>query len=341
MKKVLFLTISSVLFLACMPEKNSKEQKTIDSLTVANEQLKHGYEDLLSDINDINAGFQQMSETEERINSISFDENGETKSNVPTQNIKENMEFIVQLLEDNKSKIALLESKLADATYSSEQLQTMVNSLKQQMEEKQQEIMSLKNLLVEKNVQIGKMGTQIDNLVKENTSVKNENTQIKQENEQVKTENQTMKEENQKVKQENQDVKNENEAVKSENQAVKSENEKVKKENKEKETILANQDAQINAAFYAIGTKKELKEKNILSGGEILTKSNFDKSYFTKIDIRNTTTIKLNAKRAELLSNHPASSYALLKDATGDITLKVNSPSEFWSLTKYLVVRVK
>ena len=75
MKKVLFLTISSVLFLACMPEKNSKEQKTIDSLTVANEQLKHGYEDLLSDINDINAGFQQMSETEERINSISFDEN--------------------------------------------------------------------------------------------------------------------------------------------------------------------------------------------------------------------------------------------------------------------------
>lgn len=324
-----------------MPEKNSKEQKAIDSLTIANEQLKHGYEDLLSDINDINAGFQQMSDTEERINSISFDEKGETKSNVPTQNIKENMEFIVQLLEDNKKKIALLESKLTDATYSSEQLQTMVNSLKQQMEEKQQEIISLKNQLVEKNIQIGKMGTQIDNLVKENTSVKNENTQIKQENDSVKSENRSVKDENQKVKQENETVKSENEAVKSENQAVKTENEKVKKENQEKEAILANQDAQINTAYYVFGTKKELKERNILSNGEILTKSNFDKGYFTKIDIRNTTTIRLASKRAEVLSKHPAGSYSLLKDATGDITLKVISPSDFWSLTKYLVVKVK
>jgi septal ring factor EnvC (AmiA/AmiB activator) len=185
------------------------------------------------------------------------------------------------------------------------------------------------------------MGTQIDNLVKENTSVKNENTQIKEENEAVKTENQSVKDENQKVKQENESVKSENEAVKSENQSIKDENEKVKKDNQEKEAILANQDAQINTAYYVFGTKKELKERNILSNGEILTKSNFDKNYFTKIDIRNTTTIRLFSKRAEVLSKHPAGSYALLKDSAGDITLKISSPADFWSLTKFLVVKVK
>ena len=330
-----------VVFAGCQQEKNNKDKETIDSLTNANAQLKHGYEDLLSDINEINAGFQQMAQTEERISSISFDENGETKSDVPVQAIKENMEFIVQLLENNKNKIALLESKLNDASYSSGQLQTMIDALKQQMEDKQNEILTLKNQLQEKNIQIGKMGDQIDKLVVENRNVKTENTQIKQENEAVKTENQQVKDENEKVKQENEEVKTENQNVKEENVTIKEENEKVKKENEEKETILSNQDAQLNTAFYVFGTKKELKERKILSDGEILKKADFDKQYFTKIDIRNTTTIKLYSKTANMLSNHPADSYSLLKDATGDITLKINNPSSFWSLTKYLVIRVK
>lgn len=334
MKKILFLVFTSVLFASCNQERTAHERETIDSLKSANEMLKHGYEDLLSDINDINQGIQQLSDTEERINNISFDESGEVRSDAPTKNINENLAFIAQLLEENQKKIASLEKKLSDANYSSGQLQTMVNSLKQQMQEKQQEILSLKNQLIEKNIQIGKMGSQIDNLVKENTDVKNENTQIRQENEEVKSENQAVKEENEQVKQEN-------EAVRSENQAVKDENERVLKENQEKSTILENQDKQINTAYYVFGTKKELKAHNILSDGEILSKSNFDKSYFTTIDIREVTNIRLESKSANILSKHPEGSYTFLKDSSGNITLKINSPADFWSLTKYLVVRVK
>ena len=320
MRKILFFAVACLLCASCDQEKVSKEQLTIDSLKTVNKQLKQGYDDLLADINEVNIGFQRIAQAEERINTTSLQLNGETKNAAPTQDIKENMAFIIQTLEDNKAKIAALESKLSDSEYSSKQLLTMVNTLKQQMEDKQHEVQSLKNELQQKNVQIGKMGDKIDQLAEENKVVKDENEKVKQENETVKSENKTVKEEN---------------------QTIKDENEKVKKENQEKETVLQNQDAQINTAYYVFGTKKELKEHKILADGEILSKANFDKGYFTKIDIRNTTTIKLYSKSANLLSKHPAGSYTMLKDPAGELTLKINSPADFWSLTKYLVIRVK
>jgi chromosome segregation ATPase len=341
MRKILFFVAACIFCASCDQEKANKDQLTIDSLKTVNKQLKQGYDDLLADINEVNIGFQRIAQAEERINTTSLQLNGETKAAAPTQDIRENMEFIIQTLEDNKAKIAALESKLNDSEYSSKQLLTMVNTLKQQMEDKQHEVQSLKNELQQKNVQIGKMGDKIDQLAEENKNVKDENEKVKQENVDVKNENQAVKVENEKVKQENETVKNENQTVKEENKNIKDENEKVKKENQEKEQVLQNQDVQINTAYYVFGTKKELKEHNILAEGEILSKANFDKGYFTKIDIRNTTTIKLYSKSANLLSKHPAGSYTMLKDPAGELTLKINSPAEFWSLTKYLVIRVK
>lgn len=327
MKKIFYLMTAAVICVSCEMGNSGKTEQLVDSLKNANSMLKNGYDDLISTVNQINAGFSQIADAEGRINSITFDEAGEMKDAVPTQTIKDNMQYIVDVLAKNKEQIKLLESKLTDAEYSSQELQTLVSSLKGQLETKQKEVLTLKNQLEEKNVQIGKMGDQINNLVNENTAVKEENENVKAENTAVKAENES--------------VKAENTAVKAENENVKAENEQVKKDNKEKEQVLANQDAQLNTAYYVFGTKKELKQQNILSNGEILTKANFDKSYFTKIDIRNTTTIPLQSKSTELLSKHPAGSYTMLKDSKGEYTLKITNPSDFWSLTRYLVIRVK
>ena len=51
--------------------------------------------------------------------------------------------------------------------------------------------------------------------------------------------------------------------------------------------------------------------------------------------------IKLYSKRAELLTTHPAGSYELVKDAKGQLTLKITNPSQFWSVSRYLVIQVK
>lgn len=121
---------------------------------------------------------------------------------------------------------------------------------------------------------------------------------------------------------------------------LKDENEQVKQQRDENEQIARNQDAQLNTAWYVFGTSKELKQHGILNKGEVLT-DNFDKNYLTKIDIRKVNVIPLESKSAELLTNHPSGSYSLLKDSKGEYTLRITDATRFWSVSKYLVVKVK
>lgn len=107
-----------------------------------------------------------------------------------------------------------------------------------------------------------------------------------------------------------------------------------------KSQTIKDQDAQLNTAWYAFGTKSELKEQGILEKGKVLQGS-FNKSYFTKIDIRTKKEIKLYSKSAKLMTTHPSGSYTLGKDSSGKYVLTVTNPQIFWSTSKYLVVLVK
>ena len=112
-------------------------------------------------------------------------------------------------------------------------------------------------------------------------------------------------------------------------------------ENEAKAKTVAEQDKAINAAWFVFGTKSELKTQKILQSGDVLKNADFNKDYFTQIDIRTTKEIKLYSKRAELLTTHPAGSYELVKDDKGQLTLKITNPKEFWSVSRYLVIQVK
>lgn len=112
-------------------------------------------------------------------------------------------------------------------------------------------------------------------------------------------------------------------------------------ENEAKAQTVAAQDKSLNSAWFVFGTKSELKEQKILKSGEVLQGSDFNKDYFTQIDIRTTKEIKLYSKSADVLTNHPAGSYSLVKGDKGELTLKISNPTDFWSISKYLVVRVK
>lgn len=114
----------------------------------------------------------------------------------------------------------------------------------------------------------------------------------------------------------------------------------LKSESSQKTETINSQDKQLNTAWFAFGSKKELKEQGILEKGEVL-RGNFNKNYFTKIDIRVNTDIKLYSKYAKLLTTHPSGSYNLQKDANGQYVLRITNPQIFWSTSKYLVIRVK
>ena len=111
-------------------------------------------------------------------------------------------------------------------------------------------------------------------------------------------------------------------------------------ESAQKSETISAQDKQLNTAWYVFGTKSELKEQRIIADGKVL-QGNFNKNYFTKIDIRVDKVIKLYSKSARLLTLHPASSYTLARDANKEYVLTITNPQIFWSTSKYLVIQVK
>lgn len=114
----------------------------------------------------------------------------------------------------------------------------------------------------------------------------------------------------------------------------------LKTETQEKTNTITSQDRQIHTAWYVFGTKRELAENRILEKGKVL-QANFNRNYFTKIDIRVEKEIKLYSKSAKILTPHPSSSYTLERDASKQYVLRIVNPEVFWSTSKYLVIQVK
>ena len=116
-----------------------------------------------------------------------------------------------------------------------------------------------------------------------------------------------------------------------------------------KDAQMEEQTNKMNTAYYAYGTSKELKRQGVITkeGGFIgIGKSqammkDFNKNYFTKIDITQTTSIPLAAKSAKLLTSHPSGSYKFEGPEGKVEKLIITDANEFWSASKYLVVVIE
>lgn len=120
--------------------------------------------------------------------------------------------------------------------------------------------------------------------------------------------------------------------------------EELKTDINTKQTKITEQDETIHTAWYVFGTRKELKEQKIITSDGIFSpqrilQSDFNKSYFVRIDARKTKSIPLYSTRAKILTSHPKSSYTLEKD-NGNFVLLITDTKEFWSVSKYLVIEV-
>lgn len=116
-------------------------------------------------------------------------------------------------------------------------------------------------------------------------------------------------------------------------------------ESKSQKETIATQDVQINTGYYIVGSKSDLIAANVMSKGGLFKSAkisyNAEQSVFTKIDIRKVNEINLNAKKAKVLSIHPADSYTLTPDESGLQILKISDALKFWEQTKYLVIQVQ
>lgn len=115
----------------------------------------------------------------------------------------------------------------------------------------------------------------------------------------------------------------------------------------EKTSAIESQTIAINKAFYAFGTQKELIENDLVEkeggflglGKTLKMKQDFNKAYFTEIDIREFSTLELHVKKAALITTHPAGSYHFEGDKTVE-SFVIDDPKEFWKTSKYLIIEV-
>jgi len=250
-----------------------------DSLNQVIAQKDDEINDMMTTLIDIEEGFREITEAQNRVTLAKSGEGTNTK-----QRIAENFQFIQSMMQQNKDLINKLKQQVRESSIKGDKLKKVIASLTEQMETKDKQITDLVEQLELKNIHIGELKYAINTL-----------------------------------KEDAQSLQDENEA--------------------QSKTINA-QDKQLNTAWFAYGTKDELKKQHILESGKVL-QANFNKEYFTKIDIRVDKEIKLYSKSAKLLTTHPASAYTLQQDANKQYVLRITDPQLFWSTSKYLVVLVK
>ncbi|GAP68669.1 hypothetical protein BA6E_104112 [Bacteroidales bacterium 6E] len=117
--------------------------------------------------------------------------------------------------------------------------------------------------------------------------------------------------------------------------------------NKEMDILETNR--QMNTAYYALGSYKELKEQGIVDrtggllgiGSTKTIQQNLQNEYFTPLDIREIKTIPIASKSAKIITEHPDDSYELIMEDGLISALVIEKPEEFWKISKYAVIETR
>ena len=287
MKKLLLLSVCIAMFSSCGEMKKNEALKAQnDSLNVALAERDAELEGIMEAFNEVQEGFRLINEAENRVDLQA----GKVEGVSAAQKIREDILFISEKLQSNRTRIAELEEQLKNSKYASSQLKKTIANFKEELEAKSQQIETLQTELASKNIRIAELDDAVAGLTQNVAD--------------------------------------------------------LVAENKVKDAMVATQDKALNAGWFVFGTSSELKDQKIISKKllqktKVLENEDFNKDYFTQIDIRTDKEIKLYSKEAKLLTAHPEGTYELVKDDKGQLTLKITNPNKFWSVSRYLVIEVK
>jgi hypothetical protein len=289
MKKLLVLLLGVVVFSACHNYKKDAERLMFvrDSMQQETAFRDSSIVGFLNDFSEIQANLDSIKKLEKLVTVQSS--SGRELNSSQKKMILEDIALLNDLMKRNKELTASLQKKLKDVNFkignlegTMKELQLMVNNLEAQTQEKDGEIIVLKEDVRKLNVDISSLNEKI---------------------------------------------------------VV------VETESQQKTQTIETQTVAMNKAYYAFGTTKELRDNGIIekSGGVIgigktpVMKKDFNRDYFTEIDIRNFDYLRLMAKKAKLITVHPADSYHFTGNKSSD-TLFIDNTAEFWKVSKYLVV---
>jgi hypothetical protein len=116
-----------------------------------------------------------------------------------------------------------------------------------------------------------------------------------------------------------------------------------------KDALISQNQAELDKAYLASGNYKDLEERGIVAkeggflglGKSKVVPANLADNEFDQISISQTDRIAVNAKKAELISNHPEDSYQVISNDSIVEYIQITQPEKFWKKTRYAVVETR
>ena len=175
MKKLMLFAVCVLALVGCNEGKSkmgAEANLRMDSLNQVIAQKDNEINDMLSTFGEIEAGFREIAEAQNRVALAKGGEGANQK-----ERIRENIQFIQATMQQNKELINKLKQQLRESSVKGDALRKLVESLQQQLEEKEQQLQQMRALLDEKDIKIMNLDEKVANL---NNDVANLTTESNQ-----------------------------------------------------------------------------------------------------------------------------------------------------------------
>ena len=177
MKKLLFLALglTIIAFMGCKDDHKAADVAGFsqnDSLQKIIAQKDNEINDIMETFNQIEAGFKEINEAENR---VSLMKDGEGASR--RQQLVENVQFISSTMKENRALIDKLRRQLRESSVKSDNLKKTIDNLVAELEEKDNQLQQLRAELDAKNIHISELDQTISSLNSNVSDLKTESSQ--------------------------------------------------------------------------------------------------------------------------------------------------------------------
>lgn len=168
------LFVSVIAFSSCnyKSAEYKKLQEQNDSLMRAKQQMKEEIDEYFSAMNQIEQNIEKIKETQGVLQTQP--ESGELDEDTRTK-INDDLLYLNEMLQTNKDELARLKSKLKKSALKSEELERSIERLTKALEEESSKVAILQAELAAKDSLIADLGTTVNNMGKDIESLKTDN----------------------------------------------------------------------------------------------------------------------------------------------------------------------
>ncbi len=153
-------------------------QRRVDSLNRVNKQLQSNYNETLDMLNEIEAGFNEISTAESNLLALSLENQGDTVSR--RDQMLNKVDKVKEKIEEQQQKIDNLQAQLSKSNAKNKTLTATISRMQKELDDKTAIIAGLQETITGQKEQIGKRTGQVSNLEKDVASLQDQSASQQQ-----------------------------------------------------------------------------------------------------------------------------------------------------------------